>query len=732
MSRPITVSRATIGSGISEPVQCSENMQLAINSTNHITIVEPKLPLLHQCLSNVGESSSAAPDPSVYFDVRSVFHIETKDSLGFQIFSRILIEDSETMFGFSRISEPIIVGHAWSPVEPSTRDCYLGVLLNTGEVLVLKRATLDASSYEVQFRSFPCILDQMAVPSKRLTIEGDIILTGAQFSELKVTSFSFGKTLDGALVISLAHESGDITIHALVEGLPLLQRLKTSGLVVKSLWSSSCNEFYFVLNDNSVWGYKLGSAMSIEDGPVRVKGPSRFIVSHLHHHAASNNVIVTDSKSIHYGSLGSQFVSANLPFHATIVNVSVIENASTITVLLPYESGHLCLANIDPASKSIEIVQDPSGWEAFCHLTLHRYQALLAKEQVKASSKPFQPYLAETVEGQITVHGCVPMPANDMLAVVYSLTPTNTITHTIKSRREFKIGLLSSRNWIPAGKKHDLFGASALTYLSSLILRDRNEIPRADKDVRDGKSEALNTYVAKLKDWKLARFTDPLAMELTVTPKASLEESIISNFSRSTAVDSLQKHFLVNIALQKTFRAIRTNNEKAFETLDQELVAIAREQDIISSKIRTQLASIVVLWASEQSITSFDSTLDTFLLNTYRVVLLHSNMALAELPIPESVKLTISTDVCTEMFEISKEQVLSSLKTVMSSSKHSWPRCDMTLLPILDLSNKSDELESHNYLSAKRDESHILNALFSCLNYCIYTGTRTFDLKVGV
>lgn len=731
--RPFKVLRAIIGPGILEPAKCSANQQIAINSSNHITIIEPKLPFIHHCIEPPGsEGKSSTIDPATFFEIRSVFHVENLESLGFQVFSRILITDSEKMFNLGRISEPIIVGHAWSPIESCTRDCYLGVLLNTGEMMVLKRDSLDATNYSVKFRSFTSILDQMSLPQNRLTAEGDIVLTGEQYLELKITDFLFGRIADGSLVLALAHESGFITIHALTESLPLLQRFETRGLVVKLLWSSLGTELYYALSDNSVWGCKFDPKLEIQGDPIKVKDASRFLVSHLHLVASTNTLVVTDTRAVYVGGINSPWVSCNLPYNSVVVNISAIAKPSGFTVLLPFESGRFCAAEVDTSRNTVKIVKDSPGWESFHNETLYNYQVVLSKEQNKALSKVFQPYLAETPEGHLVIHGFLPMLSNGLAAVVYSLSPKNVISHNIKSRREFNMGFIPVSSISSFQVPESTLGVTALSYLNSLIIADKEKIPVITKEVKDGDQKALQQFVESLKEWKASRFDNPALIKLSVSPTPFLEESIILNFRENKQIDALQKLFLLNISLTKTMHAIKSNSNKPYDALNQELMVIASEQDLISSKIRTHLASIVVFWASEQSISSFDSTLDTFLLNTYRVVLLHSNMALAELPIPERVKLTISTDLCTEMFEISKQEVISSLKTVMSSSNHSWPRCDMTLLPILDLNNKMDELESHNYLSTKRDESYILRIVFGCLNYCIFTGTRTFDLKIGV
>ncbi|OBA23884.1 hypothetical protein METBIDRAFT_114661 [Metschnikowia bicuspidata var. bicuspidata NRRL YB-4993] len=731
--RLINVLRATIGNGILEPVKCSENMQLAINTSNHITILEPKLPLLHCCIEPPAvEGDPSTIDPTAFFDVRSTFHIESLESLGFQVFSRIIIEDSENIFNFGRISEPMIVGHAWSPIELCTRDCYLGVLLNTGEMMVLKRDSLDANNYSMKYRSFSCILDQMSLLPNRHTSEGDIILTGDQFLELKVTAFSFGKAPDGSLILVLAHESKAITIHHLTDKLPQAQRVVTEDLAVKLIWSSTGSELYYVLRDNSVWGCKFDVNLKLQTGPTQIKLASRFLVSHIQFHDSRKFLIITDTAALYVGSLEFPCVSTPLPYNSMLVNLSTIDSDSHTTVLLPFESGCFSVAKINFSSRDVEMFKQSSVWEAFHHQTLHKYQAQLQKEQNKALSKAFLPYLVDAMEGQIAVHGFLPLLSSGFAAVVYSLTPKNVITHTIKSRKEFNVGFVPIKGIAPIYDLEHTHEASALSYLSSVIICEKDKFPPINKGVRDGIEDASNDYISKLRQWKMSKFEEPSSISLSVTPKSDLRQSIIENFRENSKINKLQKHYLLNVSLAKSLRGIKTQNGRSYDIINQELEVIAGEQDIISTKIRTQLASIVVLWASAQLIKTLDSSLDSFFLSTYRSVLRQSDMTPTELPIPERVKLTISTDLCTEMFETSEQEVISSLNTVMSSSKHSWPRCDMTLLPILDLSNKMDELENHNYMSARRDESNILSIMFGCLDFCIYTGTRTFDMKVGL
>lgn len=726
MLKSINIQRAAVGNGILEPVQCSQNLQVAINNSDHLTILEPRLPLIHQAVSSVsvnGQSQNYL-DANALYDVRSIFHIENLESLGLQILSRVLLEDGETKFSFGRISEPLIVGHKWSPIEDSSRDCYLGVLLNIGEVVMLKRSSLDASDYQVVFRSFTSLLDQLHISQQRLTTEGDIILLNKQYMELKVTDFEFAKLPNGQLVISLAHESGSLTFHKLDLDLPLLERFVAGGLVVKQTWSQLQNCIFYALNDNSVHAAQIDDNGRLRSPPNAVKAPSRFVISQLKASNSGDSVVVVDPSSIY--TLGKKATSAKLPFRTVASSVAILETETKTDILVAYESGQMAVALLKNGELAIKSA--PGVWQTFINKALYKYQLVAASEKAKVASLVFSNFLAETVEANFMNYGTQLMESNGSLVTVYSLAPKNTIHHEIKSRMEFTVNFTPVKD-IESEFVARLFpGSTSLSALNSYFIKSVESIPVVSGAVTDGTSDAIQKFHEALIKWKL-EFGSSDKDTLEVSKEISLEEGLVKNFQSSTTVRKLQSQFLLLVSLLKTLHALHSLG-KFGELLNKALMELAEQKDSIALKLRIHLAKVFLAHASASDDFSLD--IDRFMLLNYRIIA--GDKAQNGTAKSSTEKITISTDICTESFEIhSDTETKDNFLTYLgSTSNHFWPRCDTSLVPILDITSRSDELGLHNYSHYTDLGSKLYDDAFKVLGYCIYSGNRIFDAKVGV
>lgn len=729
MLKSITVQRAAVGNGILEPVQCSQNLQIAINNSDHITVLEPKLPLLHQAVSSVtaNEQTQNFLDASALYDVRAIFHIETLEALGLQILSRVLLEDGESKFSFGRISEPMIVGHQWSPIEESTRDCYLGVLLNIGEVVVLKRSSLDASDYQVVFRSFTSLLDQLHIPQQRLTAEGDIILLNKQHLELKVTDFAFSKLPSGQLIISLAHDSGDITLHKLDFGLPLLERFETGGSVVKQSWSELRNCLYYALNDNSVHVGHLDNNGRLRSPPSTIKGPSRFLIYQLKASNSGNTVVAVDATSIYLLGENGATLRHKLPFRTVVSSVAIIETLHKSDILISYESGQMCLAQLK--DKEIAIKEAPGAWQTFVNKVLYKYQLVATSEKNKAASEVFTNFLTDNVEANLINYGTQLIESNGTLVSVYSLSPKNTIHHEIKSRMEFTVNFLPVREIEPEFSARTFPGSTSLSALNSFFIRSIDDIPVVSGAITEGKVDEVKAFLDSCDKWKKGLNSDDPNDTLDVKRFSTLQEGLASNFRKSASVAKLQARFLLNVSILRTLHALNSLG-KVGEQLNHALLQTAEENDLIALKIRQLLAKIVIQH-SRDLVDKGD--IDNFMLLNYQVIAGSSKENGTANNFGKE-KITISTDICTESFEVQSGDVIQDdfLKYLSSTSGHFWPRCDLTLLPILDLTCRSDELELHNYSCYSDLGSKLYTDALEALNYCVFSGNRIFNAKVGV
>ncbi|KAF3989888.1 hypothetical protein FT663_02458 [Candidozyma haemuli var. vulneris] len=725
-AKPIVIGRAIAETGLLEPVQCSENSQVAINNSDHITVLDPKLPLLHNWLNTGAPSSSNKNviDPNGLYDVKSVFNISELESLGLQIFSRLLIEDGEDRFAFGRIAEPCITAHAWSPMVDGTKDCYLGVLLNTGEVLVLKRLSQDAEHYSVLFRSFTCLLDHLSIPQHRLTAEGDIIISNSESLELKITSFAFAKGADGVSYISLAHMNGHISIHHLASGLPEISRIDAGGTVVKQSVSTDSSKLALLRSDNSVITISLDQDFKVKGEPSSAKQSSRFLVSHLKF-LSPEILIITDTRELHlsYGSRKSQI---KLPHISTISGLSFGIKNSGYTVFLSYETGHLLSVDVSNDGQC-SLLASSQAWTTFVNRGLNQFQQACIREQNKAHSNVFKTFLNDKIEGNFIVHGSNLTP-NGCFVVAYSVAPKNVIHHEIRSKAEIRVGLIHSSELDQSLVTSAVHGTS-LSQIHGSLIQDAQKFPTVDFQTSTAGEEALKDFVSSVFEWKLHHFGVPEKVTLNIKKRKTLKDTIIACFQQDKSVQQLQKLLTFNIAMMNSVEALISSRENS-KVLDEALSAIKKEQSFIRSQLSTHIRQIVI---THMDLGLFSSHSDKFIyLTSFKSLPTERQQNASR--IPKEVTMTESTDIVTETFKVRLDQAVDEqfVTYAISESGHSWRRCDLTLLPILSLTNKCDELGQFVYASSSDQLEGLSSALQADLAYCIYSGNRIFDLKVGL
>lgn len=678
MMKPFTVLRATLATGLLEPVVCSANGQIAVNNSDHITILEPRLPLVHQCLTTSSKSETVVDSLRLY-DVHTVFNVENLELFGFQIFSRLLIEDGEQQFNFGRIAEPLIVAHKWSPLNESDKDCLLGVLLNTGEVFVLKRLGIEGSKYDPVFRSFTVLLDEMQLALERLTAEGDVILLNAQYLELKVTDFSFGETAEGTVLV-LSHESGNTTIHRLGAQTQTIARFST-GTVVKLCWAQG--RLITVGSDNSV---NLFDTNELVIKKAEVKAKSRFLVSNLK--VQGDVLIIADTRSLWFFDISNNCAIASVKtVHTSVVtSVELVEATGHIQVYAFHETGQVTSCRLKKCQTSAIVADLPPAWGTFLKKILYKFQLANALDRNK--SEMFSQFSSEC-EGGLLNFGTRLAP-NGTLVTVYTVSACNVVQHQIRSRMEFNVGFLAFSSICdelrPAG------GGTSLNYLNTLVLNNLDSV-KVDAE--------------SILKWKLSLFKPANEIAVSFAPGPNLDENL-QMFRLDAGIAELQRLKAFNVGLKKTMLALAS--------ADTLVLGIDAEQDAIHAIIMSHLARAIVPAPAS-------TPLDKFLLLSFYHLLPEEDKAAAA--VPDKAAVTIDTDLCTESFFITKDVVPASFsKSIQSTEGHSWQRCASTLVPIMTLDNECDELQLFSYVDGTGLDSTIVAAIQRHLRFCIHTGTR--------
>lgn len=716
---PLVINRLTVAHGLLYTVCTSELQQVAINNSSHLTILDPKLPLLHEVLAkSASTDDSRSFNCAALFTINSIIPWENLRDTGVGYFSKIVLGDAERRFDFGRISEPQIVHHQWSPIDDVKRDCYLGVLLNTGEFLFLHRETLDSGNFVVKHRLLAFLFDRLNLTACRYSTDNDLVLKSKELLFLRVNCFSFGKLKSGDILLSLVHDDGTILIYTINDGFNLISTsVSEHALIVSLIWSSTSNLFYYLANDNSIYEYEVTTTTKFQN-IIKIKNSSRYVISKMI--ACGEKLIAVDSNSVHVCKRELPPMSISLPNHSVAVGTQVLPGKKCDYVFIVYEGGKGSLIKL--SKNNIELLPELTGWNNSMSSIRQRCQNVYRKEQTKAILRVFSPYLNDNVDADVLIHGAS-IIFNKSLLLVHSNAPQNATSHTVLSLKLFTISLVPLVE-IRADIQNEFNLKSTFSFLTHMFFETLSSIPTLNKDVLDGDGAAIKAFLEKVTIWKQTYFTQTHLRLQKIKSLSSLEENLCRFFREEESIRAKQRLYSLNISILKTLTSLRYNPDS------NELVMMFRdklqsEQAQIELDVRQRLADVIIAWVGSNLMPLGDA--DKFVLLSLAMAAKTDNYA--EI-IPSEAKMTLSTDLCTESFYLNKIDGCNS-SYILSKSGHGWKTCDLTFLPILDLSNGSDELESHSYLSSECQDSSIVSSLLSTINFCIYTGTRKKTIVAG-
>lgn len=721
---PVVLKRSAVAEGILRPICSSELDQIAVNNSTHLTILDPKLPLLHEALGKATEvaaigGAESAFHCNAFFNINTVIPWQNTVDGGVGYSNKIMLTDAERGFGFGRIVEPIVVQHAWSSVDTASRDCYLGVLANTGELFLLKRETLDPANYTVKHRLLLFLMEELNILSSRFTAEGDLILEAQEALFLRVNTFLFGELDTGQVWLNLTHENGRVALYELGAELKLVRETIHLGpSIVQLVWCPNLNSFGYFLSDNSV---RIWS----DSGFCLIKASSRFVISRVEPFASG--LIVADTRALNvFSNSGSS--SLELSFRTAVVGLSVVEQAPYTYILVVHEGGQSTVVRVD-SNNELQKMDDLLAWKYAISAMCGGYQSAFRKENAKAVLQAFAPYLDENVEAELTVHGAT-MVFGKYIAVAHSALPRNSVLHMYVSLKALTLSFVPWTSIVPEVQVHAV-KKSTFSSLIDAFLATIDSIPTFDKGVIDGSAEGVKTFLASLAAWKNIQFA-PETPSLEPVQPSALETCLVQYFVEDPAIEALRRRYALNVSLFKTLASLTPNQEAVLLISDFETL-LQQEQDQLESTIRRRFASIVLTCATQKFELPYDTDIDRFILLS---LLPYAEFSPVEIGnIPADVTLTISTDLCTETFFASasmKHKDAENAKYVTSNSGHSWRRCDLTLMPILDFTNSTDVLEIHSYMQLATYKSRILPVLFRCMDFCVYSGTRKKTIVAGI
>ncbi|CAK9440382.1 uncharacterized protein LODBEIA_P44820 [Lodderomyces beijingensis] len=712
MITDLTLPRVDLAFGRNEPVQWSENLQLALNSYSELLIVEPRFPSYHHAITKTRNQTTL--NAKEIFRIGLGLHTESISKLPLGKFVNVVFKDGDEFYS-GLVNDPAVVLHQWTLNFKSTRDCWLGVLFNTSELLVLGRENYKKSyNYRVKINVFETLVQLYDIPY----YDGKWWVSAEECRHLRVKFFTFN-TINDVLYLALVDLANRVSIFKWeTNKLHLVSSHDFAKSILRVYWKE--NIFLVVGLDNSVTVLSNELDHSSQVSPSQsAQNQKNEIVLHQGKHYI---VCVFTSKVVIFDEDESFEFDTHSWCACSSLNVGVLENK--LNLLLSFEDGKFLRLDFDLETKCFQTRDNGQSLDLFVARALYNFEVNTNGEE------------NEVGEGSLIIQGATSISDN-ILAVVSKVIPKRGLHLRIPSENSVQLSFVRLEK--PVKRFNDeISNTTSLAKLAKLYLESYMEFPAivdAIATTHYDKVNAFYTEIGLFTDKMLASDEKKLTYSGGSNGGGGLAQVLKSHFLENAKVKDLQfKHTLARL-LSNAIETHITSNNKAAKML---LESVSVTRDLIESKIKHYLTSLVLDACASQS-GEFDAY-DTFVLLSMQK--LHSwDKNSSDTTLPDKVSITVKGGrTITETFEIASRsssspqfqpqpQAESSKRMVFSVSKHGWATCDLTNLPILTMHNQVDELNQFRYFSVSEVDSKIVKTLLNTLGYCYISGNRRYDIR---
>ncbi|CUM66359.1 uncharacterized protein PRCAT00004023001 [Priceomyces carsonii] len=759
MIKDLILQRVDASSSIHDPFQCSENLQIAINNGSQLTILDPKLPLLHQSINSVNDIKVL--DPKGIFTPNTILYPEALDSLPLRSFNRVVVETLDEGFNFSGINEPMITSQKWSPVDPYSRDCLLGVLFNTCELLIFERANNHPDQYTVKYNLFDQLILQLHLESSDST---EIFVTNDQLEYLRIKSFDFTlitSSMESILLLSVISNNGTLMIYKLGidSSLQVLSSFQTNQNVVKHQWSEwrendgkITSYLSLICSDNSV--SFVTADFDIKTDHIAILIPqtiikkSRFLISQVKWICTRFDVILivtsTDSlKIIYINDIIDQKVLvqrlSNFNFISSIISCHTNE---ILTLIIGFENGEFESFILDLKKKILSSKQLNKLLSNFVSKSLYKFQLtnssrdeqeLMEVKMENEISSPSitpkppsdltRPYLSQIVEGDFTLCG-MSLSSRGIISIVYKIVPKNVMNYTILSKSELHIGFLHAAELCNDSEPETKL--TSIQFINQLWLTNYKNIAAFPKLLGD-KQEEISKFVFNILAFKEENLIDIDKLSLIIDNNAinsNFTSYLLQNFNNNVGLKKLQILYNFNLVLLGSLKILKQYDNEDCNKL---LTKLHNEQEQIDHLISKHLSKIILNYIHEKTHDEYDK----FLAISHFLQLGAPDEDQYKKSLPESSEISVQTKFFQETFKATIDDINTEQVLIKSTSDHHWSRCKLTLLPLLEMTNNIDELNKFNYVPGLvcTNGNAFTNQLRRSINYCIITGNKTYSFS---
>ncbi|KAK6454643.1 uncharacterized protein RJT20DRAFT_60009 [Scheffersomyces xylosifermentans] len=766
----VSIQRVDVGTPHSEPIQWSENRQLAVNSGDHVVVLDPKLPSLQSGITSVNKVKIFSPRE--IFSITNILYSEMVNLLPVRRFNNTVVSTGDEPFHFTNINEPEIVSHQWTSAGITTRDCSLGVLFNTGELVILERYTAAIDKYRVRIDVFEVMAKEYGV-----TTGPEILVNSQQLNSLKIRCFSFSQLQWGADVrqfLSIINSRGEVLIFAWndsQEELSLLGKVETELSIVKHKWSpwttpntgkktTFVSYLSLIGSDNSSILYRISynaENKSIDwSAPISLSQKSRFLNGRnewIFPEKSDPVFISTLTGKIRIYRVQSKLkimvIEKELQNYSASSGIAAYVNGGVQTIVISFEDGKFESFKFNLKSNKLESEAVHGALTNLVSKSLYSFQLINASAvddgeddstppvkkdtgtPASASEKgetDMRMYLNQDIEGNFVNLGMT-LLRDGIISIAFKVIPRNVFHYQIESKSEIQVAFVKLEDF-PNQKAQAFQNSTSIAYITNLWFQKYFEIPIFENKSKDRK-EGLHKFIEDTKAFKSHYFIDleSLKLEVIQHEEDTLYSSLVRNYSHNSQVKGIQELYNFERQVFKFVISLDDVDEKLKAFVDQSIQRIGD----IERLLNTYLSRIILEWAKDKAVSS---ELDKFLvINCYKS-LRKSDSQAAEVfkNIAQDATITIRSKFFEENFKASVDDIDEDDDDglINSTSNHKWTKCKLSNIPLLQLNNRKDELLTFNYILNTFDSEEggeMVSELLNTIHYCYISGNKTYAVK---
>lgn len=753
MIEDITVGRAVVSPAVCEPVQWSSNLEVAVNNGDQISLLRPGIPLIHKSILKWAdkERQIVILNTKNLFEIASVLDAEKMDRMNLANMDKIIINTLNEEFSLGKISMPLIVSHKWAPLHAYSRDCYLGVLLNTSELLVLERSGIEQVDFSVKFNVLMELIAQLELTHESYS-DGQISMKSDQYLSLKVKAFCFSQISeqkDSHQMLALATADQGISIHIIGDKLTRILSFRTGGQVVKMEWSEwfvgedkPYSYLSVVSESNEITTYRIfleiSSGTLTLNNEISLKKSSRYLISNLKFIIRNDKIflLAVSTQALHifsirdFNSIGNAVYK--LKFNSLAAGIiEYFQDNENIGIQLAYEIGKFEALKINLKTLEVSSISSLEGLTKFVSSNLYQFQISNSKsdepEEIVDNYETTKLFLANNVEGKVNIYG-VNAISEKTVAVVYRVFPRYVLNYTIQSKSDFRIGFIDFED----GKfLLDYDDGTSLSHLVRLWIDHYKVLPAFPKLQNNSSDNECTTFIEDLESFRRRFFVGVSDSSFEIFDFPDFKQFLFNNFTNNQSIRLLQHLLNFDVVALKSLEVLM-NKVPWSSQLKDIIERTKEEQKLAQSKIFMHLVNLVLHFVSVNQI-RVTSGFDKYLILSYFLIQSDSERKLPS-SVPEEVDISLRTKFHEESFRVSTRDIVDDdfVFSATSTLGHKWCRCSLTLFPILGLRNGLDETKTYFYKGSRTEQSNesvLTNTLTEVVNYCIYTGNRTYEVS---